>query len=556
MSETLRDPAHDNVLQLTPLALTRRGDAEGLARIAEGLGHITEIVGSQITVTADAGSPIESAVRVGSLVTVAGEADVVGIVDSLRLDGSPQRRIATVDLVGEISRCARRGPAFCRGIAHPPALGAVVHLATHEDIGAVYSQPASPSIRIGALSNDETQPAFVMIDELLAKHFAVIGSTGSGKSCTVSLILSSILEQEPNAHIILLDPHNEYTKCFDGLSEVINVEAEHLPFWVLDREEAVRVMVRGGTEIEQEAQAVILSDAITAARRQHAGVDSRDTSVSVDTPVPFHVSDFRRFLTDGMGKVDRSDASGSYRRLLARLESLREDPRFTFMFGNHASGDILAHLIARFMRVPVAGKPITIIDLSGVPGEIADVVVSVLCRLLFDFTVWADPKHRPPVLLVCEEAHRYLPSQPGLGFAACTAAISRIAREGRKYGLSLALVSQRPTELALSAVSQCGTIFSLRLSNELDQNFVQGALPDTGRTMIRALSSLPPRQAVVFGEGVSLPMHVQLRNLAPGQLPRSNSARFAEAWKEDLAGISFCNEAIRRWRALDRSSYD
>ncbi len=536
----------DNLVRLTSAVLPLRSDGERL-------GRITEIVGSQITVTTDAEHALQNAMRVGSLIKVSGETDVIGIVDSLRLQGDAH--VATVDLVGEIFHSASGG-VFRRGVSHPPMLGAAAVPATSEDIGTVYSRPSTPSIRIGTLSSDKTRPAYVMIDELLSKHFAVVGSTGSGKSCTVSLILSSILDEEPNAHIILLDPHNEYTKCFNGLAEVVNVENENLPFWVLDREEAVRVMVRGGAENEQEAQAMILKDAITAARRQRAGVGASDTSISVDTPVPFHISDFRRFLTDGMGKVDKSDAAAAYRRLIGRLDSLREDPRFSFMFGDPMSGDILADFIARVMRVPVAGKPVTIIDLSGVPGDIADVVVSVMCRILFDFTMWADPKVRPPVLLVCEEAHRYLPSDPGLGFAACTAAISRIAREGRKYGLSLALVSQRPTELALSAISQCGTIFSLRLSNELDQNFVQGALPDTGRTMIRALSSLPPQQAVVFGEGVSLPMQVRLKNLSLEQLPRSNSAQFAEAWKDDNADIAFCHEAVRRWRALDRSSYD
>ncbi|HLY02459.1 MAG TPA: ATP-binding protein [Candidatus Cybelea sp.] len=541
-------PLPDNLVHLSSAILPLRSDGERL-------GRITEIVGSQITVTTDAEHALQNAMRVGSLIKVSGETDVIGIVDSLRLPADSQRHVATVDLVGEIFH-SPTGGVFRRGVSHPPMLGAAAVPATSEDIGTVYSRPSTPSIRIGTLSSDKTRPAYVMIDELLSKHFAVVGSTGSGKSCTVSLILSSILDEEPNAHIILLDPHNEYTKCFNGLAEVVNVENEHLPFWVLDREEAMRVMIRGGAENEQEAQAMILKDAITAARRMRAGVDSSDNSISVDTPVPFHISDFRRFLTDGMGKVDKSNEAAAYRRLLGRLDSLMEDPRFSFMFGGAMSGDILAHLIARIMRVPVAGKPVTIIDLSGVPGDIADVVVSVMCRILFDFTVWADPKLRPPVLLVCEEAHRYLPSDPGLGFAACTAAISRIAREGRKYGLSLALVSQRLTELALSAISQCGTIFSLRLSNELDQNFVQGALPDTGRTMIRALSSLPPQQAVVFGEGVSLPMQVKLKNLSLEQLPRSNSARFAEAWKEDNADMTFCHEAVRRWRALDRSSYD
>ncbi|MGC9993130.1 MAG: ATP-binding protein [Candidatus Cybelea sp.] len=145
--------------------------------------------------------------------------------------------------------------------------------------------------------------------------------------------------------------------------------------------------------------------------------------------------------------------------------------------------------------------------LSGVPSEIADVVVLVTSRVLFDFTSWSDPARRPPILLACEEAHRYLPAAAGNAFAACTRAISRIAREGRKYCISLALISQRPSELSPQALSQCGTVFALRLGNDLDQRFVEGALPDTGQMMMGALSSLPAQHAVVFGEAVSLPMH-------------------------------------------------
>jgi hypothetical protein len=150
--------------------------------------------------------------------------------------------------------------------------------------------------------------------------------------------------------------------------------------------------------------------------------------------------------------------------------------------------------------------------------------------------------------LACEEAHRYLPAAGGAAFAACTRAISRIAREGRKYGISLALISQRPSELSPQALSQCGTVFALRLGNDLDQRFVEGALPDTGQMMMGALSSLPAQQAVVFGEAVSLPMHIRFDNLPPEKRPRSQSARFSEAWQVDSAGVEFRDEAIRRWR--------
>jgi DNA helicase HerA-like ATPase len=272
--------------------------------------------------------------------------------------------------------------------------------------------------------------------------------------------------------------------------------------------------------------------------------------LTVDTPVPFPVHELTRNLREAMGQINKSETAAPYRRLETQLASLIEDRRYAFMFRDaYSADDTLSELVGSLLRIPVQGKPISIIDLSGVPSEIADVVVSVTARILFDFTLWSDPLVRPPILLACEEAHRYLPAHEGKTFAACTRAISRIAREGRKYGLSLALISQRPSELSPQALSQCGTVFALRLANDHDQAFVETALPDTGHMMMGALSSLPTQEAVVFGEAVSLPMHVRFDSLPPEKRPRSQSARFSEAWQHDEAGVDFREDAIRRWRS-------
>ena len=410
------------------------------------------------------------------------------------------------------------------------------------------------NIRVGTLSHDDSQPAFVMADELLAKHFAVVGATGSGKSCSVTLILSAILAEEPNAHIVLLDPHNEYSTAFGELAEVVNVENLQLPFWLFDLEEAVRVVVRGGTEQEQEAQALILKDVITQARRHYAGEGPDTTWITVDTPVPFRLHDLVRFINESMGRLDKPDSARPYLRLRARLESLRDDQRYSFMFSDSfANQDTLSTIIGRLLRMPVAGKPLTIIDLSGVPTEIADVVVSLSSRVMFDFTLWADPDRRPPILLVCDEAHRYVPADERTGFAAAARALTRIAKEGRKYGLSLGLVSQRPSELSSNALSQCGTVFALRMGNELDQQFVARALPDAGRAMLGALPTLPARQAIAFGEGVPLPMRIVFDEVPPTRRPRGNSARFSKAWQIDSADAEFRDDGIRRWRTQSRS---
>jgi DNA helicase HerA-like ATPase len=335
---------------------------------------------------------------------------------------------------------------------------------------------------------------------------------------------------------------------------VVNVDNLQLPFWLLDFEESVGVLVRGGTAQEQEAQAIILKDAITRARRRFATENLGAASITVDTPVPFKASDLLQLIDEAMGRLDNPDSSAPYLRLRTRLDSLRYDRRFAFMFSDSLiTRDTLEQIVGRLLRIPVDGKPLTIIDLSGIPVEIADVVVSMLCRLTFDFALWSERERMPPILLVCEEAHRYVPASPGVGFAAAGRAITRLAREGRKYGISLALITQLPSELSFQALSQCGTVFALRLGHYLDHRFMETALPDAARGMLSALPSMRTQEAIAFGEGVPLPMHIRFDDLPPERRPRSDSAEFSKAWQADIAGTDFLKEGIRRWREQSRA---
>jgi uncharacterized protein len=210
-------------------------------------------------------------------------------------------------------------------------------------------------------------------------------------------------------------------------------------------------------------------------------------------------------------------------------------------------------VVGRFLRLPASDKPVTILDLSGVPAEIADVVVSLACRVTFDFCRWSERERMPPVLLVCEEAHRYVPSDERVGFAATTRAITRIAKEGRKYGVSLALVSQRPSELSAAALSQCGTILALRLGNDLDQSFVENALSQSAREMLAALPGMRTQEAIVSGRAVSMPMRIRFDELPPERRPRSESPRFSQAWRNNVTGAEFLEEGLRRWRLQTRN---
>lgn len=516
------------------------------------LGSVVTISGSQMTVNLSGDGPDERALRIGAMVSVHGDdRDVVGTIASVQHDAASGEYHLSVDLVGEIFP-ESEGPRFSRGVSHYPIPGQPVLAATAQELRAIYERRPGAMIRLGTLYHDSEQPAFVQLDELLAKHFAVVGATGSGKSSTVTLILAAILERNPNGHIIMLDPHNEYSAAFGDVAELVNVDNLKLPFWLFDAEEAVRILVRGGTAQEQESQAMILKDVIARARRALAGNTDAAKSITVDTPTPYRLYDVIRFLNEGMGKLDKADTSLPFLRLRARVESLKDDRRFKFMFGDSLdTPDTLSEVVGRLLRIPVNGKPITIVDLSGVPSEITDVVVSLLCRLLFDFAIWSPRDRMPPVLIVCEEAHRYVP-QDERGFAAAARAITRLAKEGRKYGISLGLVSQRPSELSTEALSQCGTVFALRLGNELDQQFMARTVADAARGMLGALPSLPSQQAIVSGEGVPVPMRIRFDDLPPRRRPLSKGADFSSAWQTDSTDTAFRDEGVRRWRLQSR----
>ena len=521
--------------------------------MSEKLGRVIAVAGSQMTVDLEGNATGEAATRIGAMVKVrCGDLDAVGTVGELRNEngGSGSRSTVLVDLLGEISYSADGRARFHRGVSHHPVGDAPVLAASETDLQVIYAPPSVSNVSIGTLYHDPARPALVLIDELLAKNFAILGTTGSGKSCAITLVLSAILANHPNAHIVVLDPHNEYWAAFGELAENVNVDNLHLPFWLLDFEEAVGVLVRGGTAQEQEAQANILREAIIRARRR----SSSASWITVDTPVPFAIPELIRLIDEAMGKLDKPDSSIPYLRLRSRLEALLCDPRFDFMFSDRqVTRDTLSQIIGRLLRIPVDGKPLTILDLSGIPSEIADAVVSLCCRLIFDFVLWSEPARRPPVLLVCEEAHRYVPATEGVGFAATTRALSRIAREGRKYGISLALISQLPSELSPVVLSQCGTIFALRLGYHLDHRFMATALPDAARGMLAALPSMRTQEGIVFGEGVPLPMRIRFHDLPPEKRPRSDSAEFSKAWQSDDADADFLDASVRRWRQQSRS---
>ena len=253
-----------------------------------------------------------------------------------------------------------------------------------------------------------------------------------------------------------------------------------------------------------------------------------------------------------MGKLENKRDLSPYRNLKTRLETISHDPRYAFMFGSLTVYDGMAQILGRIFRVPVNDKPITILELTGLPTEIVNVVVSVLCRMTFDFALWSEGQ--VPVTLVCEEAHRYVPANPKLGFEPCKRAIAKIAKEGRKYGASLCIVTQRPAEIDPTILSQCNTVFALRMSNDRDQEIVKSAISDTGSGLLEFLPALGQREAIAFGDGVALPVRIKFDELPKHCMPRSSTARFTEKWQKSVGDEGFLEGIVDRWRNASSST--
>jgi DNA helicase HerA-like ATPase len=533
----------------------------------QSIGRIVSVTGSKAIVLLDSGAdvvtPPTERPEMGTLLAIdTAHTIVLAIVSALNVpipaqrEGETELWIAELGLVGELRKGADgRAEAFNRGVTVYPSLGDRTRVASKVELQIAFCGDMSRSVRVGCIRQDNSIPATIRVDDLLGKHFAILGTTGTGKSCTTALILRSILDKNPAAHIVLLDPHNEYATAFSEWGEVISPRNMQLPYWLLTFEELVEVVIGDTTDRKHEIE--MLQELIPIAKARYSTGRSKDNQTSrprmsdagkftVDTPVPYRISDLTSLIDERMGKLENKRDIGPYRNLKTRFEILSLDPRYAFMFGSLTVYDGMAQILGRIFRVPVNDKPITILELTGLPTEIINVVVSVVCRMTFDFALWSEGK--VPVTLVCEEAHRYVPANASMGFEPCKRAIAKIAKEGRKYGASLCIVTQRPAEIDPTILSQCNTVFALRMSNDRDQAIVQSSISDTGSGLMEFLPALGQREAIAFGEGVTLPVRIRFDELPKTALPRSSTASFSVQWQQSVGDEGFLDQIVDRWR--------
>lgn len=510
----------------------RRDRAQPDTRV---LGHVIQCDGARATLAAyacDDNAQVLGQWTVGRMISInMGAIRTVGLVYRIETpvqswdQSGPNPISVHVELVGEVRDVEGRGPVFDRGITTYPHVGAIAHRIRARDLAAVYDLAGRRALTIGNLSQDETLEARIAIDDTLNRHFAVVGTTGVGKSTAVSLLVRKAIEARPELRVLILDPHNEFSTAFPDKSIRISTQTLELPFWLFRLDELVEVLYRGRESVAEELD--LLRDLIPLAKqayRNPSGIAvvrraADAAGITADTPVPYRMADVLKLIDERMGLLDSKNDRPAYRALRIRIDAAMNDPSYRFMFASRLIDDNIHETIGRVFRVPHEGKPITCLDLSVLPAEVVNSVCSVLARLAFD--VAANSQGRLKLLVLCEEAHRYMPSDPRLGFAPTRHALSRIAKEGRKYGCFLGVITQRPGELDPTVLSQCSTIFAMRLANEADQDIIRSAIADSSASTLSFLSSMGQREAIAFGEGVATTMRMKFEYLDSSMLPGS-----------------------------------
>lgn len=563
------------------------------------IGKIIEVDGSRII--AELAPTISDLSRVfagenypigqfGSIIKVHfGRRSIYGLVSRLRMKAdyqlekgipiaSSDERIIEADLFGEGEwrKTVENTLAleFERGVATYPLPQQTIYLTPKAELKFIYGNAKGTVIQLGEHVGSGGAPCYAELNELLGKHTAILGSTGAGKSGTVAAVIHSILERGQIAkhehwhpQIIILDPHNEYGKAFPAHQRLSTDEGSlKLPYWLLDLEESLSLFI-GKTEFAATSQSNIVKNALIAVREQAAeqlGLDKNQ--LTVDSPIPyilgsaegldhFGAKDGVRYEEGLIGAInaqrpDNKDKKQheDFSKVIRKIDSLLKDGRLKFMMESwDGEQDPLPAIVNQFLTQQTT---VQIVDLSGVPNEVAGVASAAIARIVFQLKVWQTETERQnsPALLVCEEAHRYVPNRGEAQYEAAQSAIRRIAKEGRKYGVGLLLVSQRPSEVEATVLSQCNSWIVLRITNDADREHVRSILPDSMSGLTKMLSGLRRQEAIFVGQAATLPSRIMIRSLTDDQLPRSNDVDFDKGWQRQAMSLEQIRAVVKKWR--------
>lgn len=468
-----------------------------------------------------------------------------------------------------------RSGKFERGgdsLAIPPKK---VQPATIDDIKKIYgdSVPEVERFLFAKLASNENVSVPVNGNKFFNKHIAVVGSTGSGKSHTLATIIQKAITGKDgdfslnNSHVIVFDIHSEYKSAFPSANH-IDISNLVLPYWMLNSEELEEFFL--DTEANDHNQRNIFKEAIIRDRRtKFSGLEAEKQKINLDTPILFDINEVLRYavakneeMVDtgevyaashktkaGQPKYTQGSLYGKLTNFVNRLENKLNDSRLDFFLGDNSKSITFEETLQNLLGYSSHAKSnVTVIDLSGVPFEVLSITVSLISRLVFEYgyiykriRCAKDPNEKinndVPILLVYEEAHKYVPNSELSKYRSSKVSIERIAKEGRKYGVTLLLASQRPSEISETIFSQCSNFIAMRLTNPTDQGYVKKLLPDSLGSLIDKMTSFRQGEALLVGESIILPSIVQIEPCSDS--PSSNDIPYWQLWKEEWKDMDF-----------------
>ncbi|MBY8242994.1 ATP-binding protein [Vibrio fluvialis] len=520
----------------------------------------------------------EESLRVGSYVRIADNenAVLIAIIENFQIvarDDGTRNHIIEAFPLGVL-----RDGKFERGgdsLAIPPKN---VEPATIDDIKRIYSDSIKKeqSFCFSSLASNTEVRVPVNGNKFFNKHIAIVGSTGSGKSHTLSAIVQKAVSEKTgdfslnNSHVIVFDIHSEYKSAFPN-ANFIDVSNLTLPYWMLNSEELEEFFL--DTEANDHNQRNIFKEAIIQDRKaKFKGPESEIQRIHLDSPLVFDIQavlesaknkneelidtgeTYASGAKKGQAKVTQGSLFGKLTNFINRLESKVNDHRLDFFLGEQSKTITFEQTLEALLGYTNENKSnVTVIDLSGVPFEVLSITVSLISRLIFEYgyiykrlRCAQNPEEMVnndvPILLVYEEAHKYVPNSELSKYRSSKTSIERIAKEGRKYGVTLLLASQRPSEISETIFSQCNNFIAMRLTNPVDQGYVKKLLPDSLGTLIDKMPSLRQGEALLVGESIILPSIVQIDRCSPA--PSSNDIPYWELWKEEWKEMDI--EAIKK----------
>ncbi len=467
------------------------------------------------------------------------------------------RGLLTLVPLGELDE---RGK-FSRGVIHYPTPGAHIHVVTTGEVDALFEKYRSTGFELGYLPSLPSMGVSLDPSTLFGRHLAILGQSGSGKSWSVASTLQRTVKVMPNAHIVLLDLHGEYVwtdehggvqSAFEpGTYQQIDARELEIPYWLLTYAELVDLLIDRDDD-KAPTQMAFLREVLLVLRKK-ANKEMEDFDLSIDSPVYFPLvelySHFKRAneqVTD-FGKV-KGPLYGQFDEFLIKMQARFNDARYDFLFKpkRRTSSATLSDLLREFIGLTEQKRQITVIDFSSVPFDVRPTVSAQVGRLAFEFNYWNPYSRQFPILLVCEEAHAYIPRGAGGQYDGTRRSMERIAKEGRKYGVGLAVVSQRPHELSETVLAQCGNFICLRVTNPDDQQYIRDLVPDAEAGLVNILSTLGRGEAMALGEAIPLPTRFQFHKPSPE--PNSNDVDFYNQWRSGVADIDVDAIVDRWWR--------